>query len=136
MTANVSIIVAERNEVLKIPNSALRYRPPEPATNATPSEWRHRARPAGSSGQRPAGSMGARSRAERRSARTVYVLKDNKPQPVQIKTGITDGIYTEVTEGLGENDKVITSSNTRPASGATPTPANPFGGGGGGMRRF
>ncbi|HVV73177.1 MAG TPA: efflux RND transporter periplasmic adaptor subunit [Verrucomicrobiae bacterium] len=29
MTANVSIITAERNEVLKIPNAALRFRPPE-----------------------------------------------------------------------------------------------------------
>jgi HlyD family secretion protein len=136
MTANVSIIIAEHNEILKIPNSALRYRPPEPATNATPRSAATGGRPTGSSGQRPAGSMGARSRAERRSTRTVYVLKNNKPQPVQIKTGITDGIYTEVTDGLGETDKVITSSNARPASGATPPPANPFGGGGGGIRRF
>ncbi len=136
MTANVSIIIAERNEVLKIPNSALRYRPPEPATNVTPRAAVTGVRPAGSPGQRPAGSMGARSRAERRSTRTVYVLKNNKPQPVQIKTGITDGIYTEVTDGLGENDKVITSSNARSVSGVTPPPANPFGGGGGGIRRF
>jgi HlyD family secretion protein len=88
---------------------------------------------AGGAGQRPGGSAGTRSKGERRSTRTVYVLKDNKPQPVQIKTGITDGIYTEVTEGLGEKDKVITSSNTRQAGGASPQPPNPFGGG---MRRF
>jgi HlyD family secretion protein len=125
MTANVSIIVAERNDSLKIPNSALRFRPPESGTNTVPR--------AGGAGQRPGGSAGTRSKGERRSTRTVYVLKDNKPQPVQIKTGITDGIYTEVTEGLGEKDKVITSSNTRQAGGASPQPPNPFGGG---MRRF
>lgn len=125
MTANVSIIVAEHDDVLRIPNAALRYRPPEPATNAV-----SRAAPAG---PRAGGSSGPRPRGERRSTRTVYVLKGNKPQPVQIKTGITDQIYTEVTEGLGEKDKVITSSNTRQASGASSQPASPFGGG---MRRF
>jgi HlyD family secretion protein len=135
MTANVSIIVAEHDDVLRIPNAALRYRPPEPATNTTARAAGAGPRPGGSSGQRAGGSSGARSRGERRPARTVYVLKDNKPQSVPIKTGITDGIYTEVTEGLSENDKVITSSNTRQASAPT-QPTNPFGGGGGGMRRF
>jgi HlyD family secretion protein len=61
-------------------------------------------------------------------------LKDGQPQPVQIKTGITDGIFTEVTEGLTESDEIITTATSRqagPASAAAP--ANPFGGG---MRRF
>ncbi|MGD0651186.1 MAG: efflux RND transporter periplasmic adaptor subunit [Verrucomicrobiia bacterium] len=120
MTANVSIIVAERADALKIPNAALRFRPPESATNAAP-----RAAGGGPSGTGPRG--------ERRSTRTVYILKDNKPQPVQIKTGITDGIYTEVmTEGLSENDKVITSAVSKQTSSAPAQPANPFGG----MRRF
>jgi HlyD family secretion protein len=35
MTANVSIIVAERNDVLKIPNAALRFRPPDSGTGRT-----------------------------------------------------------------------------------------------------
>ena len=124
MTANVSIIVAERNGVLKIPNAALRYRPPESATNAVPRTA------AAGGGSRSGGASGARPRGERRSTRTVYVLKDNKPEPVQIKTGISDGIYTEVTDGLNENDKIITSATIRQASGAQP--ASPFGG----MRRF
>ena len=41
MTANVSVIIAERNDALKISNAALRFRPPEvstpPSTNATPA---------------------------------------------------------------------------------------------------
>jgi HlyD family secretion protein len=144
MTANVSIIVAERGEALRIPNAALRYRPPEPATNAAPrvaaGATPRAGGPAGGfSGQRRGGGFGQRpgggSRAggERRSTRTVYVFKDNKPQAVQIKTGITDGIYTEVTEGLSENDRVITSAVTKQASSAPTQPASPFGGG---MRRF
>jgi HlyD family secretion protein len=128
MTANVSIIVAERNDTLKIPNSALRFRPPESGTNTVPRAGGAGQRPGGA-GSRPGGT-GSRPKGERRSTRTIYVLKDNKPQSIQIKTGITDGIYTEATEGLSENDKVITAATTRQTGGAQPT--NPFGG----MRRF
>ena len=124
MTANVSIIVAERSDVLRIPNSALRFRMPEASTNST-------ARLAGGgSSPRPGGSSGSRPKGERRPARTVYVMKGDKPQPVPIKTGITDGIYTEITDGLSENDKVVTSATYKQGSAAQAS--NPFGG----MRRF
>src|ERR1041384_626058 len=123
MTANVSIVVAQRDDVVRIPNSALRSGPPDPPTNP--------ASRAAAAGPRPPGSYGGRPRGEHRSTRTVYVLKDNKPQPVQIKTGITDGIYTEVTDGLKENDTVITGAITKQTS-TSPQPASPFGG----MRRF
>ena len=128
MTANVSVILAERNDALRIPNAALRYRPPESATNAAPRTA------AAGGGSRSGGASGTRPRGERRSARTVYVLKNNKPQPVQIKTGISDGIFTEVTEGLNENDKVVTSAFVKQGSATSAQPTNPFGGGG--MRRF
>ena len=130
MTANVSIIIAERSNVFRIPNAALRFRPPEAATNAAP-----RAAGAGGgagAGARPAGSGGGRPKGDRRPARTIYVLKDDKLQPVQVKTGITDGIYTEVTDGLSENDKVVTSATYKQGVGASAQPASPFGG----MRRF
>jgi HlyD family secretion protein len=120
MTANVSIIVAERSDVLRIPNAALRFRPPEASTNSAP-----RATGGGGSGA-------GRPKGERRPTRTIYVLKADKLQPVQIKTGITDGIYTEITDGLGENDKVVTSATYKQSSGGTAPPSNPFGG----MRRF
>src|SRR6266487_4582861 len=35
MTANASIITAQRNGVLRVPNLALRFKPPEPSTNHT-----------------------------------------------------------------------------------------------------
>jgi HlyD family secretion protein len=139
MTANVSIIVAERDDVLRIPNAALRYHPPEAAANPTATTRAAAAgtRPAGSSGQRSrgggGGSFGGRARGEHRSSRTVYILKNDKPEPVQIKTGITDQIYTEVTAGLNENDKVITSSMVRQTSAVSAQPNNPFGAG---RRRF
>jgi HlyD family secretion protein len=122
MTANVSIIVAQRDDALKIPNAALRFRPPD-ATNATP------ARASSGGGNRPqgGGAGGWAGKKRERSARNVYILGANgKPQAVQVKTGITDGLATEVTEGLNEGDKVITSSTSRQTT--TQQPASPFGG--------
>jgi HlyD family secretion protein len=113
MTANVSIIVAQRDDALKIPNSALRFRPPETAEERPAAEAASRAqgsRPGGrGQGGRGMGGGGGNRGHERRPERTVYVLpaNSNEPQAVQIKTGINDGIYTEVTEGLKEGDSVI-----------------------------
>jgi len=180
MTANVSIIIAQRDDVLKIPNAALRFRPPdtiaaELKTNMpiqklaqgskTTSEpgapaGGFRQNPAGSEngpgGQRPgggggrrgesgsrgeSGGAGGRPRPERQLTRTIYVLPAKtdsgnpetiKPKPVQIKVGISDGINTEVLEGLDEGEQVITGMITPAASGSQP--ANPFGGGP--FRRF
>src|SRR5213596_3112076 len=125
MTANVSIVIAHKDEVLQIKNAALRYRPPD----ATPVETR---RTGTSRMGRPAGgrSGGVHEGAER----TVYVLPSgaSRPQPAQIKTGISDGIVTEIVEGLKEGDRVVTAENAAKSQPAS-TPANPFSGGG---RRF
>ncbi|MEY2489865.1 MAG: HlyD family secretion protein [Verrucomicrobiota bacterium] len=123
MTANVSIISAHKDDVLKIPNGALRFRMPD--DSATPAAKRD---PSASGGRPPGGKPPARG--ERRVERSVYVLPPgaSKPAKVMIKTGISDGVATEVTEGLKEGDRVVTGVTE--SSGATSTPAtNPFGGG-------
>jgi len=126
MTANVAIIVAHKDNVLQIKNAALRYRPPD----ATPVEIRR------TSTSRPGRPGGGRSGAgqEGRAERTVYVLPTgaSRPRPVQIKTGISDGITTEVMEGLKQGDRVVTAELTSTATAPSP-PANPFSGG---RRRF
>src|SRR5437899_1217319 len=121
MTANVSIIIPQKAKVLLVKNAALRYRPAE----ATPGEVRPRS-PA------PAGARGGAGREQRTSERTVYVLSRGQPQPVQIKTGISDGVVTEVIEGLKEGDRIITAELASKSPAASPPP-NPFSGGG---RRF
>jgi HlyD family secretion protein len=130
MTANVSIVVAHKDNVLQIKNAALRYRP----ANATPIETRvssAKAAAAAGSTSSPRGSRPGAQR-EQRSDRTVYVLTGGRPKPVQIKTGISDGIVTEVIEGLKEGDSVVTAE-LRSTSATGSPPANPFGGG---PRRF
>lgn len=73
--------------------------------------------------------------------RTVYVIPPvsdakngakPKPKPVQIKVGISDGISTEVIDGLEEGMLVVTSALSGGDAGRPA--ANPFGGGP--FRRF
>ena len=113
MTANVSIIVARRDNALKIPSAALRFRPPKSSEpkNADSS-------PALAEAKGEKKSDGAsRKKEKRKSERTVYVAsgREQAPgtaegvvaKPVQVKTGISDGNHTEVIEGLKEGDRVI-----------------------------
>ena len=121
MTANVAIIIAHKDNVLQLKNAALRYRP----VDAAPPAQQPGSTPS-SGGQRRTGG------GERRNERTIYVLSGSRPKPVQIKTGISDGIATEVTEGLKEGDQVVTAELSSPSAAAS-APANPFSGG---ARRF
>ena len=121
MTANVSIIVAQHTNVLEIPNGALRFHPPGMTFGAPDVPPAVGAQNAGA----PAHTDGEPS-----VTRTVFVMsgqgKDAKLQPVQVKTGITDGINTEVLDGLKAGDKVVTGMafDMSAASGGSP-----FGGG-------
>lgn len=123
MTANVTIITAERKGVLAVPNAALRFRPP--------------ARQGEASAQ---GGGAARAPAQAEDgSRTLWVLREGRPRPVRVRLGLTDGSMTEVVSGeLREGDAVITGQSTgaqqqKGAAGA----AGPGPGGmrpGGGMR--
>jgi HlyD family secretion protein len=215
MTATISITTAQRTNVLKVPNAALRFRPPEPSTNQTlvarllakvglgkepktaatnavlvakaggtnkvetaenasppltgneppevlmrrvremrdrgeepPPEIRAKLRELFQSGalQRPGqggAAMGGGSASRPRPAsawRTIYVLATNTPpggsdpvlmpRAVRVRTGITDGSYTEITDGLQEGESVITAVKLPSAQAATTAPSgtSPFGG--------
>lgn len=92
----------------------------------------------------PGGAGGSRGGGPRAAARTIYTLSSTNEtgevveiKPKQIRTGISDGIYTEVTDGLAEGDLVVTGSvvdaSSPAAASAAGAPAgNPFGGGRGG----
>jgi HlyD family secretion protein len=101
MTADVSILVSERKEVLKIPNTALRYSPPDGAVyDGTPPQKLNR------------------------NQRLVYGTSADgaKLKPIIIKTGITDGTDTEVAEGLKAGESVVTSTLTTTAKSGFGSP--------------
>ena len=135
MTANVSIIVAQRADALNVPNAALRFRVPDNVTVLTNTVAD--AAPAPATNQAAPGQGGQGSKGKGRSgraARVVYVLSGDESSPVlkrlQVKTGITDGIFTEITDGLSEGDKVVVGSTGGETSAAAAQGASPFGGGG------
>lgn len=84
MTANVRFTVNQKEDVLRVPNAALRYRPAETdADNVTAA-----ARPPGT--------------------HVLYQLKDGASVPTNVKTGIADSNFTEILQGdLREGNKLI-----------------------------
>ena len=88
MTADVSILAAQHKNILKIPNIALRFTPPDGAkfTQTAPTKLQ-------------------------RTQRLVYVLQPDGTtlNPTIVKASITDNLDTEILEGLNEGAKVVTS---------------------------
>jgi HlyD family secretion protein len=129
MTAMVSIVITQRENVLKIPNSALRFHPLDSwlaQTNPPPGQVA--AKTAGNDGGPHNFSAPPRRREGPPSAHTVFRLDANKKlEAVPIQTGISDGLTTEVTAGLKDGDVVVSgSSGGEPLSA---TGSNPLGGG-------
>ncbi|KFA88946.1 efflux RND transporter periplasmic adaptor subunit [Archangium violaceum] len=110
MTANVTFITAHRENVVTVPNAALRFRPPEPPAGAGAA--RQGPGVGGAGVQNGAGApsgVGAREKPAP-GTKTVFVLREGRPQPVRVKPGVTDGTYTEVEGELREGDQVITAT--------------------------
>jgi HlyD family secretion protein len=84
MTANVSIIIATKKDVLKIPNAALRFKIDEKEKRTT---------------EKKAGGSG------------LWILQQGRPKRINISAGISDGSYTEITsDTLHEGQEVILES--------------------------
>ena len=131
MTANVSIIVAQKGQVLKVPNAALRFSPPQ-------SE---RAEGASSGGKPVRADAGAGSYSRDASAnsggqaRKVWKLGvTGEPEPFAVHTGISDGVSTEVLDGsVADGDMVVIGVET--VRGERRSGELPPGFGSGGQRR-
>ena len=125
MTAYVTIPVATAQNVLKLPNTALRYKPPmEPEEVLAlyrrfgmEGGDRKSASDAASAAEAPQTADGDQNRPRASRSDTAIVWKlhaDNSMEPVKVSLGITDHSYTEVTlvtkGGLKEGDELIIRS--------------------------
>ena len=100
MTATATITTATRADATLVPNAALRFLPPAPA----PPRVRFTFGPP-SFGNPPLTPPVARAGSTQR----IWILKGRIPQPVEIKVGISDGLFTEVVAGeLKPGDRVLT----------------------------
>jgi HlyD family secretion protein len=113
MTATAEITVDHVTDALLVPNAALRYTPP-----AAPAAGAQRQRSGGLLGlllpSGPPGGGRVRTTVTPigdTSERTLYVLRNNAPVAVHVKTGVTDGTHTAIISGdIKEGDRVITGS--------------------------
>jgi HlyD family secretion protein len=149
MTANVTFIYAEKDDVLKVPNAALRFKPPpgmlgaggatgasgasgatgasgaSGATGASgPSAAGSGARTGGGAGG--AGGRPATKGPEPLDRRTIWVLKEGQVSPVRIRTGISDGSFSEVLEGEVAAGAEVVTDAAGPPSGFAAAMRRPF----------
>lgn len=100
MTANVSIVVAQRDQALKVPNAALRFTPPSGLAGG--------AGRADAAAPKSAGGEGGGGAAASVGKRLWRLGAGGVPEPVAVQAGVSDGTMTEVVGAeLQEGEKVI-----------------------------
>ena len=100
MTANVAIVVAQRDQVLKVPNAALRFMPPKTEGDRRSSDGR---------ATKADGGRSTHTGREAGQSRTVWTQSESGDLvSLPVQTGISDGVTTEVLSGdLAEDDSVV-----------------------------
>ncbi len=127
MTANVQFLVSQREDVLTIPNMAIRFKPAQDTNEAQELLRQEQRRAAATPNAKRTSRFGGRSGARAGRQVRIYVLRDSKADPVQVELGITDGSKTEIRGGgVGENDLVIVGMASGAASSSSSGVVNPF----------
>ena len=137
MTATVSIVVGEAKNKLLVPNTALRFNPPQEVLTAVFTEMRNKrqaeqgqfassddsgsqtaARKSASSKRQFTGGGGQGGGMSMKDMARVWVEDENgRLKMIFIQTGVTDNIYTEITsDSLKEGQEVITGEGTADSS--------------------
>jgi HlyD family secretion protein len=119
MTASLSVEVVRREGVLRVPAAALRFKPSAEVLGALGRDPQGAAgppaanRPVGTSG-RPAASL---------NQATIWIYESDTLRPMTVKTGITDGAFTELLQGPAEGTRIATRVSA-PAAAAPSTPSS------------
>ena len=128
MTAYVNIMVNKHDNVLLVPNAALRFKPKldDTQSNGSASAGKTSADKNIDANLSNNGQMRGRKKASQDdiSHGKIYIIADGKLTPIEVKTGISDGRMTEISSpNLTVNDKVIVSENQADETAAS-TPAS------------
>ncbi len=146
MTANAAVVTARRDNVLRLPNAALRFRPADDVAVVEapdgPSAEGAAAEAPSDPAERPPAATSGRGRGQGRDRggrvreeslpeqRTVYVMTEPGILHARnVVLGITDGSWTEVLgPGLQEGESVVTGiqTATESANRARATGTSPF----------
>jgi HlyD family secretion protein len=135
MTATVSVIIQDRENALRFPSPALRFRPDgfvddKGARKAPSGTTASPAAPARNGRPSPARTDAPSPGSEGRPGLVFTMGDDGRPKPVPVRLGISDGRFVEVLSGLDEGARVITGLDET-GGRATPRPSaspanNPF----------
>jgi HlyD family secretion protein len=107
MTANVTVETARRDNALRVPTAAMRFRPDTDVLAALGSPAAERAN------QTPSANVN-----------TVWLF-DGGLRPVSVRAGVSDGMFTEIVEGsLADGDRVAIRVAPAGASPSRPTSTN------------
>jgi len=101
MTATVRVVTARREDALRVPNAALRFKAPKDFGGGNGN----------GGGDKDRGDRDKRDGAKpkARAQRKVWRLGAGAPAPVELQIGIADDEYTEVTAGgLAPGDELVT----------------------------
>jgi HlyD family secretion protein len=148
MTANVTVVYAERPSAIAVSNAALRFRPPPSlagAGSAATEESRRHNRADGSGGSAgeghgdrpPHGDGQARAEGQGRGenhhgaaagsdaaeTRTLWVMRGATPQQITVHAGLTDGTVTEIVDGDVHPGDAVVVDLTTPDAPAAPSSA-------------
>jgi HlyD family secretion protein len=128
LTANLQFRVEERNNVLQVPNAALRYRP---VPDRVAPEYR--AAYLATRQRRAIVAELKAGKANKQNRGTVWVEKDEFLEPVKVRLGLTDGNVTEIAEvlegDLADGAEVVTGEvQAQAQTGSNPFAIKMFGG--------
>lgn len=127
MTANVTFVLQKVDNVVKIPNAALRFKPTRDQIQAMMAEFGGRGSGSGHRRGSGAGSSsggmgmgmggsGAGGKTKDPARKMLFKLVDGKPKMVFAKLGLTDGSTTQLLEGdIEAGDQLITEVQGLPA---------------------
>jgi len=104
MTANVSIIISSKKDVLRTPNAALRFTMPE-------------------KDKKDKKGKKAQQKGTAKKSAGVWILENGKPKRVNVSTGVSDGFNTELLSGeLKEGQDVIVEAIAKKTKKTGTTP--------------
>jgi HlyD family secretion protein len=132
MTTNITFSIERRDDVLTVPNSALRFKPElsekEQQEMRAQMQAQRQQRAGRSDGQRQAGQQPGAD-AQQAKGQMIWVLGTGKTiEPRFVRTGLSNGRVTEIVAGaLQEGDTVVIGKNDGGASKAPQRTASPFG---------
>lgn len=114
MTAYVNINFAKHDKVLLVPNAALRYRPKNEELNLAIKK------------DKKSDDNKSQAKSDGFGSGKVYVLRNNKPEMIRVKTSITNGKFTEIiSSDIKPNEFVITADMANDQkSGSSPQGLN------------